>query len=444
MEDWFRPKKYLHFDYPIQEYQRSDYEKFVSNPESVAKHSFYPFITYTVTKYRTKEDPVTKKRYLDDSGIRNLSYAAHLDSQIYSYYSKRLSEIYEKRLEDYGISKNVIAFRKLKDLNGEAKSNIHLSKDAFEDIKRIGKCKVYAFDIKGFFDNLQAKHLKKSWQDILQVKSLPADHYAIYKTVTRHSVVDKDMLYARFNIPLKARLKDRKRICTPEEFREFVRGNGDSQIIGSSSVVRGMIRTVKAGIPQGSPISALLANIYMLDFDLKINSLVSGFGGVYFRYCDDLMLIIPMEAQLNAQSIVANALEGIGLWLNVDKTDISVFDVDNGSLICDKPIQYLGFVFDGKRVYMRTSSISKYLRKSKKAVYLAKMTMAKYNEVRRKKGILPHPLYKKKILRKYFHSGSKNFIRYACRAADVHGSVHIRRQIKKLTRYLEHIIDVPI
>ncbi len=49
------------------------------------------------------------------------------------------------------------------------------------------------------------------------------------------------------------------------------------------------------GIPQGSPISALLSNIYMLEFDVLVKEKIMECKGSYFRYCDDILCIIPNE-----------------------------------------------------------------------------------------------------------------------------------------------------
>jgi retron-type reverse transcriptase len=50
-----------------------------------------------------------------------------------------------------------------------------------------------------------------------------------------------------------------------------------------------------AGIPQGTPISAVLANIYMLEFDKVIHNWLSARGGVYRRYSDDMLFICRKE-----------------------------------------------------------------------------------------------------------------------------------------------------
>lgn len=54
------------------------------------------------------------------------------------------------------------------------------------------------------------------------------------------------------------------------------------------------------GIPQGSPISATLANVYMLEVDKLINDMIFGLGGKYMRYSDDFIIILPDVAELNA------------------------------------------------------------------------------------------------------------------------------------------------
>lgn len=51
------------------------------------------------------------------------------------------------------------------------------------------------------------------------------------------------------------------------------------------------------GIPQGTPISALLSNIYMVDFDLKAKEIIDRLGGKYYRYCDDMLFITQPENQ---------------------------------------------------------------------------------------------------------------------------------------------------
>ncbi|OAB33137.1 hypothetical protein PMSD_15605 [Paenibacillus macquariensis subsp. defensor] len=49
------------------------------------------------------------------------------------------------------------------------------------------------------------------------------------------------------------------------------------------------------GVPQGSAISAVLSNIYMLDFDKIVNDNVTEKNGLYMRYSDDFIVILPKD-----------------------------------------------------------------------------------------------------------------------------------------------------
>ena len=92
-------KHYAHFDYRT---SLADKWEYISNPDNVAKHSFYPFIHYK-QKF-DKYNPATKKK---KPKSREICYAAHVDSCIYQYYSFLLNELYNQRVELYplGIKK---------------------------------------------------------------------------------------------------------------------------------------------------------------------------------------------------------------------------------------------------------------------------------------------------------------------------------------------------
>lgn len=50
---WYKPRNYLHFDSPITLQQAI---KLVANPNNVVKHSFYPFLSYTLSVAKIKKD----------------------------------------------------------------------------------------------------------------------------------------------------------------------------------------------------------------------------------------------------------------------------------------------------------------------------------------------------------------------------------------------------
>ncbi len=198
-----------------------------------------------------------------------------------------------------------------------------------------------------------------------------------------------------------------------------------------------MISVRKKGIPQGSPISATLANIYMLKFDKSVSNAIEKQGGKYYRYCDDIFIVVPLATAIDVPHFVNNEIQKYGLSLNTNKTDEAIFYEDNGELKCDKGIQYLGFIFDGVSISLRPGTISTYKRKVKKAVSRAiaiKLTRDGDNE---KLGLPPTKLRLKKIIRDYSHIGKMNFITYGRRSQEILGSEAIRLQLANLHRFLE-------
>ena len=85
----------------------------------------------------------------------------------------------------------------------------------------------------------------------------------------------------------------RKKTSKPYQALGDFRSIRKKQVTDANGVVRPLIQKPnkfdgkRYGIPQGSPMSAILSNIYMLDFDKYCCELANNFGGIYRRYCDD-------------------------------------------------------------------------------------------------------------------------------------------------------------
>ena len=71
--------QYTHFDRRIS--LESCFE-YISSPQKVSHHGFYPFIHHILKSRKVKAEP--KKR--------NIYYAAHMDSWIYRYYAYLINE----------------------------------------------------------------------------------------------------------------------------------------------------------------------------------------------------------------------------------------------------------------------------------------------------------------------------------------------------------------
>lgn len=420
-------KPYAHFDWRTDIGQQREY---IADPNKVAKHGFYPFIHYEkrTLKYSKKKGRKEKKR--------DICYAAHIDRCIFQYYSFLLNALYNERVRKDGTSTAAVAYRT--DLH---ENNIHFSKRAFDFIKANSPVHVMIGDFTGFFDNLDHVYLKQQWCALLGVERLPADHFAVYKNVTSYSKMELvDLLRLNGLEDTKSgrkKLNGMLRVLTSEQFKEN----------------RSLIQKHKDpyGIPQGSPISGILANMYMLDVDKQINDAVGELGGMYIRYSDDFMIILPDAPKVDA----ANELKRIAdmvkqaprLTLEPDKTQY--FHFENGVLTnCGKAfhqkaddssrtINFLGFSFDGQKIRIRSKTVSKYYyRMYRKARNIAKM--GGYTpDGKRITGNNLYMTYSRKGARK----GPGNFLTYVNRAAAEYGpnepiNRDTRRHMQKIRKAL--------
>lgn len=360
-----RIRKYPHFDGGL---SAADAEALVTNPKAVARHTFFPFIE--------SAQPWTKfapKAVCGESKERPIRYAARRDACIYSCYREQLVGRYEARLISAGIADSIIAYRRIPKACGPGnKSNIDFADDAFEVITARGDCHVYALDIKGFFESIDHGRLKAVWADLLGENALPADHFAVFKNVTKYAWVDKEKLYRTLGF-IGEKQNDQGANVTGYIVDKVPLQVCDSSTFRSKVVPHIQVNPNKYGIPQGSPISDVLANMYLIDFDIAIAQLMTSCGGVYYRYSDDILLIIPGECEdvENRLATVQAILSACGdnLALSQKKSTVHRFSrIAPGccqlqcSLVHGKQgkngLEYLGFRFDGQRVYVRDSTLA--------------------------------------------------------------------------------------
>ena len=89
------------------------------------------------------------------------------------------------------------------------------------------------------------------------------------------------------------------------------------------------------GTPQGGPVSPLLANIYLHDFDVQM--MEAGYGVV--RYADDFVVFAKSESEATAAlTLVREVIEGeLGLKLHPEKTrvvSVSITFVTPKAVVC--------------------------------------------------------------------------------------------------------------
>ena len=408
-------KTYKHFDSVLTVKQA---ELLANSPALVQKHPFYPFIAYEKrwTQY-------AKKGKIGEVKTRPIAYAARSDAYIYARYRALLSEYYEKRLSETGLDKCVLAYRKIVDQKtGAGKCNIHFANEAFETIRSFNNSCAIALDISKYFQSIDHQLLYARWSDLIGEAKLPGDHLKVFRNITSYSEVDKIKVYERLGYYgkisttagktrtgyLRPQRQVPKQLCDGKTFRDKIVGhNGKPSIIKKN--------TKEYGIPQGSPISDVLANLYLLEFDKLIQAYVVKLGGVYTRYSDDILVVAPIlpEQALSTEKYIHELIEHFGKALKIKQeksTILEFYAVENHhefriiydgkskpelkkkkteelrakglnleleankSLIAEagdkgrsglNGIEYLGFRFDGKKIFLRDSTFSNLRRKIK-------------------------------------------------------------------------------
>jgi RNA-directed DNA polymerase len=417
---WLRRRGYAHFDeWPDPGFAR----KYSSSPARVAQHSFWPLQKFELRTRRWKADPAQEGRRIRSDKVRPIMYAAHLDAVIYGKYAADLSLLVDARIREEGLSASVLAYRSI----GRA-SNVDHALAAFHEMEAQGDCEVLAVDVKGFFDTLDHLCLKNALQALLGVGRLPRDWYAVFRAVSEYAYVDRTRLAAALHRPVPRRGGAGIRICSPAEFRKHVRPEVKKNLSG-------------AGIPQGTPISAVLANAYMLEYDACISHKLGELGASYRRYSDDILVIAPVGRLGAAEALVAGELARVHLKDQPEKTgryqvlNGVVREISSEGVIGPRSqVQYLGLTFDGSRVGIRESSLQRFRSRMRSSVRGVYRGAKKSGEAR---------LNRRKLYRNFSHLGAGpkrvggtpdrsfgNFLHYAYRGAEKAGSPRMRRQVK--------------
>ncbi|MDO7884275.1 antiviral reverse transcriptase Drt2 [Hymenobacter cheonanensis] len=411
-------KSYLHFDFAVSDAELAEWKPKLLDPEQVRQRSFYPFLKMVKLRKRFKKGEDGVRRPASPKP-RDICYAAHHDALFYSWYGFQLEQLLELRLQAMGVEECVLAYR------ATGRNNLHFAKEVFDYIADQSSCVALAFDVTKFFDTLDHGHLKRSWVDLLAERELPRDHYTIFKAMTRFRFVLVEQLQEALGAEGFARCKRRRRLVYPHQFR--------AQLLPLQQT-----NLEKRGIPQGAPLSAVLSNLYMLPVDIVLHQFAEANQGIYRRYCDDLLLVLPIGTEHAAEALVRAQLSGLCLELNEGKTERRFFTrTEAGELECRDekcaflPLQYLGLEYCGRQVLLRGSSLAKYHQRLRsgvrKAVWKAKKAGGEKT-------------YRRKLYTRFTRLGESNFITYAERAYQVTGSEALRRQVSGSVERVQRVL----
>ena len=336
-------KPYAHFDLRVS-LSMPSIRKYVMDRTKIVTHSFYPFIHFEKKNSRYGKKGPKKPR--------ELYYCSHLDRCVYQRYAFLLNYQYNIWACENNIDDVAIAYR-----DNLGKNNIDFAKDAFDAIRSFPQCFILVGDFTNFFDNLEHQYLKKMMCEVLGVERLPQDYFSVFKNITRFSSWDwKDIVKAAGeNIAergVRKKINSKETVLTKEQFQK------------NKKDIKKNISGV--GVPQGSPISAVLSNIYMIKFDKDIKHYVTCKGGIYMRYSDDFIIVLPYERDAEIAdftSYIFSYVESMKGLIDLQKEKTSCYTYKDEVIYeGDRPssINYLGFLFDGKSIRIRPRAITKY------------------------------------------------------------------------------------
>lgn len=445
-------KRYFHFDYPI---HISEAESYVQNPKKIAEHSFFPLIAYEqkVEKYTTNTSEYTNGRPFKKDA-RPIKYAGHLDGYIYKYYANQLNCAYNDWTRDKGIDNSSVAYR----TNKKGKSNIDFAAEVINYIANTDEAFILVSDFKGYFDSLNHYLLKKRMYEVLSIDRLPRDWFNVFNSVTKYGFVEKKEAEKFFGEEGFLRQHGHKKFTSKDKmFSDFRKLN---KIKSNNNNGK--------GVPQGVPISAVMANVYATKFDQKVNDIVEEHHGIYRRYSDDFIVVIPKSTKglEYTEMQFKDIVETIYKTADENKLEIAekkthtykkmngyLYEYNEGSLSEGSYIDYLGFVYDGSRVTIRQRSIERFYRRMKKTVRTMESKRRRNNKKGHKPTMkkLPH---RNRIYGLFTDRGFKikngrsksNFIEYAKRSQRIFDQVSpttdnvMLDQIKNRKKKLEKLL----
>lgn len=337
---------------------------------------------------------------------RDIMHASHRDACILAKYSHEITAKLDGWYAANGLHEVVIAYRSLR------KSNYHFAATAQAYVREHLSVEAMCFDVTGFFDNIDHTRLKRRLKWLLGVNELTVDWYRVLRAVTRYNHVRKSDLNAHpvFGRRLKQRGADRP-LATVRELKSagiVIRSNPNS-----------------FGVPQGTPISASLSNLYLVDFDLAMKALADRHGALYQRYSDDVLMICEPACADQLAAAVETALNLEALHLQNDKTIRLSFSGDERD-----NFQYLGYQLGLGPALIRPGSLSRQWRSVRRAIRRAERKAEWLAESGQRDKI-----YTKKLRSRLTHVGLRNFLAYAGRSSHELQSPAIKGQVRALGKF---------
>lgn len=331
----------------------------VCDLQFLKRHKFWPFIRQDQKTRRYTQD--IEKKLKIKVKLRKIMYASHTDAIILSFYASLLKKNYEDAISDTPASKSVIGYRKIPLTKYKNKSNIDFSRDIFEIIRTANGSILFCIDIKDFFGNIRHDILYNSAMRFC--KDVPKENLqVVIKSVSSYRYIFKNDVEEELG-------KDARKWTDSRKYNKSIRDKG---LIHKNKQ--------KKGIPQGSPISDILANIYLYDFDVWLSEEVGQYHGTYRRYSDDILIIVPVSEANRIYDQICNYIKKVKLEIGKNKTEAFYIDAASQTFedITKKYVakyskdkesaQYLGFNMNLKNMSVRPGTVAKHYRKESRKI----------------------------------------------------------------------------
>lgn len=343
-------KRYQHFDFPLSKEKQRKLLKRWLNPKNICHHSFAPFIAFNIKQQKTDGVKVTTK-------LRPIKLVAHHDALIYRLYGYYLNCVYEKYIRQHNFTDVPQAYR-------ANHSSISTAKYAFDYLwQQKNGAWVIKGDFSHFFDNVNHHILLSKVRKLLMNDEsgyLPADWMHVLKSIMRYRYITKKQ-FKNFIDQYNRQNTNKSRNSRFTYYNKCVH----------TKLLKLSARN-KVGIPEGTAISAALANVYMIDFDLEVKQFVQQYKGLFLRYSDDFVIILPAttisydQVEHIIKNISMKSSNDLKIAINNKKTSIlrykdqQIWKDGNRSVF-----NFLGFSFNGRQVTFTPSVMYRFHQNAK-------------------------------------------------------------------------------
>lgn len=357
----------------------------------LGEYSFDPLIAFEMKQIKYSEEilhPDCDCYRRSKCKERPIKTASHRDRILYACWNQYLSSLHKTWLSENKILDSVSAY-----VPETGKFNSNYAKMAFDYLQGRSEYSAVALDVKSFFDNIPHQVLKENIKELAGSNSkLSKVDFRLFKAVTSYTYIYLDQLKLKLD--------------------QFTSGSGmylrRSHLNWKKLRELDLIKKNKGvGIPQGLPCSGVLANIAMMQFDLKMTRSASDLDSIYIRYADDIFIASPnINVIQKLRGFCQSELNTLNLPLAHKKTE--EFNFKKGSTNHPK-VSYLGMQCQGNDVSVRPNGVNKFYKEASQFIFSYVLTC-------RKRNIIPSI---KKMRAIFSHSGSRNYYSYLRRASDV-------------------------